>query len=57
MQTFNLNFYYHIVETIGGRGVEKIEKERGTMERRGMLEESGSPSKGRSCHCYGTTTV
>jgi len=45
------------VETIGGRGVEKIEKERGTMERRGMLEESGSPSKGRSCHCYGTTTV
>jgi len=37
--------------------VKKTRRKRGTVDRRGMPEGSGSLSRSGSCHCCGTTTA
>jgi len=44
-------------EKIGGRSVKKTRRKRGTVDRRGMPEGSGSLSRSGLCHCCGTTTA
>jgi len=45
------------VETIRGRGMEKTEREKGMMERKGTSERSGLLPRGGLHHHHRTTTA